>query len=173
MADRLSVSRELVAHLIRRLRARVEYADVRCEHLLHESLVAEGGRVASISLFESAGIGLRVLVNGSWGFASTPHLTNAAVERAAVQAIGLAKASSALNRQPRPLTPVEPATARYRSPYQVDPFDIPLSQKLDYLLWANTALLGPEAVKRATSHMDFYKRRKLFCSTEGADRKSV
>ncbi|MBI4343157.1 MAG: TldD/PmbA family protein, partial [Candidatus Omnitrophica bacterium] len=39
---------------------------------------------------------------------------------------------------------------------------------LDYLLWSNTALLGPDAVKRATSHMDFHKRRKLFCSTEGA-----
>ena len=168
MADRLSVSRELVAHAIRRLRSRVDYADVRCEHLLHESLVAEAGRVSSISLFESAGIGLRVLVNGSWGFASTPHLTKTAVERAAGQAIGLAKASSALNRQPRPLTPVEPATGRYRSTVQVDPFEIPLSKKLDYLLWANTALLGPDAVKRATSHMDFYKRRKMFASTEGA-----
>src|SRR3989338_2805804 len=77
MAARLPVSRELVAHLIRRLRPRVEYADVRCEHLLHESLVAEDGRVSSISLFESAGVGVRVLRRGSWGFAATPHPTRA------------------------------------------------------------------------------------------------
>jgi TldD protein len=45
---------------------------------------------------------------------------------------------------------------------------VPRGQKIDYLLWANTTLLGPDAVKRATTHMDFYKRWKRFASTEGA-----
>jgi TldD protein len=44
-----------------------------------------------------------------------------------------------------------------------------LARKLDYLLWANTSLLGPPAIKRAATHMDFYRRRKLFVSTEGAE----
>ena len=161
--------RDLVASLIRHLKRRgVDYADVRYEHLLHESFVVEQGRVSSISLSESAGIGVRVLIKGSWGFAATPHLARASLTRAAAQAIGLAKASALLNRGPRPLAPVQPVKARHTSPYTIDPFDVPLGKKLDYLLWANTSLLGPDAIKRATSHMDFYKRRKLFCSTEGA-----
>jgi TldD protein len=161
--------RELVARLIRDLKRRgVDYADVRYEHMLHESLVAEQGRVSSISLSESAGIGIRVLLKGSWGFASTPHLTAASLKGASAQAIALAKAASLLNRQPRPLAPVQPVKARHASRCAVDPFEVPLSQKLDYLLWANTALLGPDAVKRATTHMDFHKRRKLFASTEGS-----
>ena len=168
MADH-PLPRNLVDQLVRSLKRRgVDYADVRYEHLLHESLVAEQGRVSSISLFESAGIGIRVLIKGSWGFASTPHLTRASLTRAAGLAIELAKASSILNRRPRPLTPVAPAKARHTSRFTIDPFDVPLSKKLDYLLWANTALMGPDAVKRATAHMDFHKRRKLFCSTEGA-----
>jgi TldD protein len=168
MADH-SVPRHLIAQLIRDLKRRgADYADVRYEHLLHESLVAEQGRASSISLFESAGVGVRVLRNGSWGFASTPHLTRASLTRAASQAIGLAKASAILNKEPRPLAPAKPIKARHTSRFTIDPFDVPLSQKLDYLLWANTALLGPNAIKRASSHMDFYKRRKLFCSTEGA-----
>lgn len=169
MADRV-LPRDLVASLIRDLKRRgVDYADVRAEHLLHESLVAEQGRVASVSLFESAGIGIRVLIKGSWGFAGTPHLTRQSLSRAATQAIELAKASSLLNRQPRPLAPVEPVRAKHASRFSVDPFKVPLANKLDYLLWANTTLLGPDAIKRATAHMDFYKRRKLFCSTEGSE----
>ena len=165
----MALPRQLISSLIRTLtRLGVDYADMRYEHLLHESLVAEQGRVSSISLFESAGIGIRVLMKGSWGFAATPHLTQRNVTRAARQAIGLAKASALINRQPRPLAPVKPVKARHASGYEVDPFEVPLSKKLDYLLWANTAMLGPDAIKRATTHMDFYKRRKLFCSTEGS-----
>ena len=164
-----ALPRELAASLIRDLKRRgVDYADVRVERLLHESLVAEQGRVSSISLSESAGIGIRVLIKGSWGFASTPHLTRPYVTRAVTQAIGLAKASATLNKQPRPLAPVKPVKARYTSRFDIDPFDVPLSKKLDYLLWSNTTLLGPDPIKRATSHMDFHKRHQLFCSTEGA-----
>lgn len=164
-----SVPRDLILHVIRALKRRgVDYADVRYEHLLHESLVAERGRVASISLLESAGVGIRVLHKGSWGFASTPHLTPTRLARTMRQAIELATASASLNRSGRALTPVKPVKACHTSRWTIDPFDVPLTKKLDYLLWANTALLGPDAVKRATSHMDFFKRRKLFYSTEGA-----
>ncbi len=169
MSDR-TLPRNLVAQVLRDLTHRnVDYGDVRAERLLHENLVVEQGRVSSASLFESVGIGIRVLLKGSWGFASTPHLTLPSLKRAAAQAVELAKAAGLLNRQPRPLAPVEPVKARHTSHYTVDPFDVPLSKKLDYLLWANATLLGPDAIKRATCHMDFYKRRKLFCSTEGAD----
>lgn len=168
MTDR-TLPRDLLVQLIRQLRRRgVDYADVRYEHLLHESLVAEDGRATSISLSESAGIGIRVLLKGSWGFASTPRMTSTHLRQAVDQAIDLAKASAAVNRKPRPLAPVAPAKARYASPCATDPFEVPLAKKLDVLLRANAALRGPDAVKRATSHMDFHKRRKLFVSTEGA-----
>jgi len=164
-----AVPRDLVARLVRDLKRRgVDYADVRYEHLLHESLVVEQGRVSSVSLHESAGIGIRILLKGSWGFASTPHLVPKHLAAAVSQAIGLAKASASLNKQPRPLAPVAPARGVHRSRCAIDPFDVPLARKLDYLLWANTSLLGPDAITQALSHMDFYKRRKLFCSTDGA-----
>jgi len=173
MANR-SFPRDVALQLIRDLKHRnVDYADVRAEHLLHESLVVEQGHVSSISLSESCGIGIRVLKKSSWGFAATPHLTRANLARASAQAIALAQAANLLNKHPRPLAPVKPVRATYRSPCTVDPFKVPLSKKLDYLLWANTTLLGPDTIKRATSHMDFYKHRKLFCSTEGAQIEQV
>ena len=164
-----SLPRELVAHVVRQLKRRgVDYADVRHESLLHENLIAEQGRVSSIILTQSSGLGIRVLLKGSWGFAATPHLRPVNVARAMTQAIELARAASLLTTAPRPLALVQPAKATFRSSWKIDPFAVPLSKKLDYLLWANNALLGPNAVKRAEAHMDFHKRRVLFCSTEGA-----
>jgi TldD protein len=165
-----ALPRQALQEAIGLLRRRgVDYADVRYEHLLHESLVAEQGRISNISLSESAGFGIRVLVKGSWGFAGTPEVSGPGIRRAVSQAIELAKASALLNRQPRPLAPVEPFRAHFTSRFAIDPFEVPLAQKLDYLIWANQSLLGPDAIKRATSHMDFHKRRKLFYSTDGAE----
>ncbi len=160
---------DLAAGLIGQLKKRgVDYGDVRYEHLLHENLVAEQGKINTLSLSESRGVGIRVLIGNSWGFASTPYTTKAHLNRAIGQAIDLAKAASAINKHQRKLAACEPVKARYASPCAVDPFEVPLAKKLDYLLWANTALLGPAPIKRATSHLDFFKRHKWFYSTEGS-----
>ena len=164
-----ALPRDLVADVISRAKRRgVDYADLRYERILHEAIVVEDGRVRTISLSESAGVGIRVLDRGSWGFAATPHLTRAHLTRAADQAAALAKATARINRQPRTLAPIEPVTASHTSRFTVDPFKVPLSKKLDYLLWANQELLGPKAVRQARCHLDSYKRQKLFTSTEGA-----
>ncbi|HEX9781085.1 MAG TPA: TldD/PmbA family protein [bacterium] len=158
-----------IRQLITRLKKRgIEYGDVRWEHHLHEHLRAEHGRVAAINVRETSGIGVRVLDGGSWGFASTPDTGPRALRRAADNALAMARASSLLNRGPRARTPVKPVRASYRSPCEVDPFTVPLAKKLDYLLWANTALMGPDAIQQAVTHMDFISKRKRFVSTEGA-----
>ncbi len=162
--------RDVIRRLLRELTRRgAAYADVRYERHRHEGLLAEGGRVTSISEDETLGIGIRVLVGGSWGFAATPHLTARKLRAAVEQALALARASNLINRRPRPLTPVAAAVATHRSRCEIDPFTVPLSKKLDYLLWANTALLGPDGIQRATCHMDFHKRHKFFGSTDGSD----
>ncbi|MBI2093939.1 MAG: TldD/PmbA family protein, partial [Candidatus Omnitrophica bacterium] len=169
MSDKKNPPHALLNGLMRYLKQKgVDYADVRYEHLQHENLLAEQGRLTALSSSESAGIGIRVLWHGSWGFAATPHLSRLSLQRQAAKAIGLAKASALLNRKPRPLSPIEPAVGQYASSFEIDPFEVPLSKKLDYLLWANTSLLGPDAIVRASTHMDFRKRRKLFFSTDGA-----
>jgi len=165
-----SIPKALIGPLVKQLaRQGADYADVRFERYAHESLTVENGAVKSISLFESAGIGIRVLIRGSWGFASTPHLTAARMKHAASQAMSIAKASASINKKPLSLAAVTPIKAVHRSSWQIDPFDVPLSKKLDYLLWATNTLQGPAAIKRATGHMDFFKRTKYFVSTEGAE----
>ena len=164
-----AIPRELIRKLLRFLARRsADYADVRFEHFLHESLTVEGPEVKSLSLSETTGLGIRVLKRGAWGFASTPHLSLAHAKRAATQALELATACGSLNRKALAVTLVEPAKAAHRSPCQIDPFEVPLSKKLDYLLWATSTLLGPDPIQRAAGHMDFFKRHGYFASSDGA-----
>ncbi|MBI2884932.1 MAG: TldD/PmbA family protein [Candidatus Omnitrophica bacterium] len=168
------IPRELLLDVTRFLKRQgVDYADVRFERVQHESFVVQQQQVHSLSVEETAGVGIRVLFRGAWGFAATPHGGAPRLKRAAAQAVALAKASASVNKQPVKLVPVEPARATYRSPYEIDPFSVPLSKKLDYLMWATSELMGPQAVKRATAHMDFYRRTKFFASTDGAQIQQV
>ncbi len=163
------IPRDQLAQLIRALKRRgVDYADVRYERALHESVVVEDNKVKSISLTESAGVGIRVLIGGSWGFAATPHLSARPLARALTHAVEIARASAAINKRPLRLAPVEPQRAVHRSSWEIDPFEVPLAKKLDYLFWASSVLLGPPSIKRATAHMDFSKVCKYFTSTDGA-----
>ena len=114
------IPRTLLAELIRTLKRRgVDYADVRYEQVLHESVVVEDNKVKAISLTESAGVGIRVLIGGSWGFAATPHLSTRALTRALTQALEIAKASASINKRPLRLAPVEPRKAIHRSSWRV------------------------------------------------------
>jgi TldD protein len=169
-----TIPKDLIRQLIRYVKRHgADYADVRFERLLHESLAVEHSQVKSLSLFESAGVGIRVLIRGSWGFAATPHLSLASLTRAAGQAIAIARGSASINNKRLAMVPAAPIKARHASSWQIDPFEVPLSKKLDYLLWATSSLVGPKPIKRAAGHMDFFKRHKHFCSTEGAQIEQV
>lgn len=164
-----AIPNDLIQQLIRQIRRRgVDYADVRFERIQHESLVIEHQQPAAVSVSETAGVGVRVLIGGSWGFACTPHLDLASLTRAGEQAITIAKASASVNKHAVHLAPLKPSTGAHRSPCEIDPFEVSLDKKLDYLQWAMSSLLGPKIIKRATAHMDFYKRIKCLASTEGA-----
>jgi TldD protein len=51
------------------------YGDVRVMHLRQRDLTTKNGSVGTLSQSESIGLGIRVLANGAWGFASTDRLT--------------------------------------------------------------------------------------------------
>src|SRR6202521_2500932 len=55
------------------------YGDVRVMHLRQRDLTTKSGRVGTLSQSESIGLGIRVLAEGAWGFASTDRLTREGV----------------------------------------------------------------------------------------------
>jgi len=61
------------------------YADVRVMHLRQRDLTTKGGEVGTLGQSESLGLGIRVVVNGAWGFASTDQLVRDGVATCAAQ----------------------------------------------------------------------------------------
>lgn len=146
----------------------VDYADIRQMFQLHEALSVKNGLIENISNSSSEGVGIRVLYKGSWGFASTSAIDIQSLKNASDTAIELAKWSHTINKTKVKLSPNEPAIARYETPYEIDPFEVPLEKKLDYLLWANDVLKKHPNIKTAKCALDFYKTDKTFLNTEGS-----
>ena len=97
------------------------YADVRIVDHRQRSLATKNGKVGHAASAETLGIGIRVLVNDAWGFASTDDLSRASVEKTAAQALEIAKASASVKEEPVRLAPEPPAKIEWSSPYKIDP----------------------------------------------------
>jgi len=144
------------------------YADIRIVERETESLTVKNGNLAEASSNRSAGFGVRVLVDGAWGFASSSRIERAEVERIAREALAIARASGLATREPIALDDSPPAVATYRTPVREDPFSVPLDEKLRILFEADTVMSKVAGVTLRTSGMEFGRERKTFASTEGA-----
>ena len=72
------------------------YADIRVNRYRRESIATRERQVQNVSRSTSRGLGLRVLVNGAWGFAATNRLEPDAARAAAEQAVAIAAANATL-----------------------------------------------------------------------------
>src|SRR5499427_6208963 len=116
------------------------YGDVRVMHLRQRDLTTKNGQVGTLAQSESIGIGVRVLANGAWGFASTDNLTRQGVSACAAQAVSIAKASALAKRGDVKMVPEDAYTDSWQAPLQKDPFEIPLESQLNLLLKADAAM---------------------------------
>ena len=144
------------------------YADIRIVEGATESLTVKNGNLAEASSNRSAGFGVRVLVDGAWGFAGSSQIERAEVERTAREAVAIARASGLATREPIVLDDSPPAVASYRTPVIEDPFAVPLDEKLRILFETDAAMGKVDGVTLRTSGMEFGRERKTFASTEGA-----
>src|SRR6202522_4864969 len=70
------------------------YADARVMDIRQRDISTKNGEVGTILETETLGIGIRVVANGAWGFASTDRLTREGVQACAAEAVAIAKASA-------------------------------------------------------------------------------
>ena len=116
------------------------YADVRVVRQLEEAITIKSGRLEGVAGGESEGFGVRVLVDGAWGFAASHSLSTAEADRVAAEAVRIARASATAIRRPVVLDDRPPAQGRFETPVVEDPFAVPLEQKLADLMAADEAL---------------------------------
>ncbi len=146
----------------------VDYADIRWVEQLHEELVVQNMQLQHVSHSTTEGCSIRVLTRGCWGYAASSRLDAPGLKHTASQAIEMARAIAQDSQEKVKIHPVEPVRARYQTPLEVDPFQVELQKKLDYLIWAVQVLKDHPNIKTATGTLEFYRTTKLFCSTEGS-----
>lgn len=145
------------------------YADARLLETVREDLIVKDGRLGGLEQSESRGIGVRVLVDGAWGYAATDATTREGVQACAAHAVAIGKASARVLEARVRLAGEPPHRAVWSSTCAIDPFAVPLDRKLDLLLRVDGALRGVKGVSIAESFLTFVRRRQRFLSSEGAD----
>ncbi|HET6744764.1 MAG TPA: TldD/PmbA family protein [Candidatus Limnocylindria bacterium] len=149
-------------------RAGAGYADVRVTERESESLTVKNGALEAASSNLSTGFGVRVLVNGAWGFSGSAVMTRAEVERVTREAIEIARASGMAAGEPVVLDDTPPQTDRYQTPVGEDPFKVSIDDKLGLLFEADAAMAAVPGVTVREGTIEGACERKTFASSEGA-----
>ncbi len=156
------------------------YADVRVVRTEQEHYTVRNGAVDTIRVDQSMGFGVRVLVDGAWGFASSRDVSTQEIDRIAALAVEVARASAWLppggpgttttSMKPGGVRLGRPVTSRgvYTTPVQVDPFTIAPEEKLGVLLDADRAMGSVRGITARQGNLIFIKEHKIFANTDGA-----
>ncbi len=150
-----------------------EYADARVVRRREQRANVKAGRVDGVSLGETEGFGVRVLVDGAWGFASSGRMSGPEADRVAALAVRIARASARYARRPVDLSDRPPAIGSYGTPVEEDPFTVPIDHTLTMLLEAERAMAGVPGT--TTTKADYHALRewKDFFSTDGSHTQQV
>lgn len=144
------------------------YADIRINRYRRESIATRERQVQNVSRSTSYGLGLRVLVNGTWGFAATNLVDPAAARAAAEQAVAIAKANALMTTRQVVLANADKVVATWTNQIKRDPFEVPLETKTAFLMKLNEAALAVPGVSFINSQLQFVDEQKYFASSEGS-----
>ncbi len=156
------------AKLVSKRIPNVDYGDVRVVSTKEEYIMVKNGKVAGIEVSESMGFGVRILLNGGWGFASSYKLEEDNIDTVIKNAVNIAKASGLVKKNTNvKLAPLTPSKGSYKTPYKENPFDVSLESKIEMLFKLDKILKKEKDIKVSRSHLIFKKINKVFASTEG------
>ena len=144
------------------------YADIRIVRTSQERISVRSGVVDTLSSDESLGFGVRVLVNGCWGFASSHDITSKEVDRVTALAVNIAKASATLSKGAVNLGPPVTSRGTYTTPIEKDPFTISTDHKLALLMDADQRMASVKGIRSRQGNLIFIKEEKTFANSEGA-----
>jgi TldD protein len=145
-----------------------EHADLRVERVRTQSVRLRDARLESLGDGEDLGLSVRVVHEGTWGFAAGVVLTAAEAVRLAEEAVAVARVSAAMNTDRVELAP-EPvhADGEWVSAYDVDPFTVPDAEKTGLLVELSEQLLAAEGVEHVQTSVLQVKEQKFYADTAG------
>jgi TldD protein len=162
-------ARELgAAALQRAVELGAEHADFRLERIRTATVELRDGELDSTSDSEDTGLAVRVVADGSWGFASGVVRTVDAAATLAEQAVATARVSTVLNADRVVLAP-EPvhADVTWVSSYEIDPFAVPEDERIARMAELSGRLLASDGVDHVDAHLMQVLENKYYADTSG------
>ena len=145
-----------------------EHADIRVERIRTQTISLRDARPEASIDGEDLGLAVRVVHEGTWGFAAGVVLTAAEAVRLAEEAVAVAQVSAAINTDRVELAP-EPVyrDVTWVSEYETDPFELPDAEKTALLTEFSERLLAADGVEHVQSRCMTVKEQKYYADTAG------
>ncbi|MFP4496568.1 MAG: TldD/PmbA family protein [Vulcanimicrobiota bacterium] len=163
MKDKLKVALEHAENL------GASYADIRFIQRNTQNLSTKNGKVNTCSQGASTGIGIRVLFQGAWGFAGTSKCDLKSIRQITERAVQMARASSRVKVLDVMLSKVPTVRDTFATPYKIDPFKIPIEDKVQLLLSCDEIMAQQKKIKVRIGNFSAFCEEKEFLSTEGSE----
>jgi len=156
------------AALTRALDLGCSHADLRVERIRTQTIRLRDARLEAAADGEDLGLAVRVVHEGTWGFAAGVVLTAGEAVRLAEEAVAVAQVSAAVNSDRVELAP-EPVypDAEWVSDYEIDPFEVPDAEKTALLVDLSEQLLAADGVEHVQSSCMHVKEQKYYADTAG------
>jgi len=143
------------------------HVDVRVERILSQHVAVRDRGLAGLHVGEELGLAVRVVHDGTWGFAAGPDLTPAAARVLAERAVAVARASRGLRRRPVELADEPVHTGTWVSDYVVDPFDVEVADVVALLLDRTGRLLDDPRVDHASATLQQVRESTFYADLAG------
>ena len=149
--------------------AGASYADLRIHRITTEMVVLRDGELQTAAVDREVGLAVRVIVDGTWGFASHADLTPTVAAETARRAVRVATTLAPLNAERIELAP-EPVyrDASWVSDYRIDPFEVPGADKIEVLADYSARLLAGDGVDHVSAGMQAVKEQTFYADTFGS-----
>nr|WP_235916495.1 TldD/PmbA family protein [Spelaeibacter cavernicola] len=144
------------------------HADFRIQRIITQSIRLRDGKVQSVADGAVVGLAVRVIVDGTWGFASHAELSTDTAARTARDAVTVATTLRALNRERVELA-AEPVydDAEWISPYEIDPFEVSTSDKVGLLAEYSGRLAAADGVDHVSAYVLQVKEQSFYADAYG------
>jgi len=148
---------------------KIQFADVRITKTDSEGMYFQNGFLRQYgSDMDSVAMGIRVLINGVWGFAGSRMINEANIEKLVKTAIGNAEAGSRFRQAPVVFKPMKPIVAEYIHQPEINPFKMSKEEKISFLGQLADAIKPKDKIVYSWVAGQFMRQEKYYMNSEGS-----
>ncbi len=147
----------------------IQFADLRITKTDSEGIYYQNGFLRSYgSDVDSFAIGVRVLIDGCWGFAGSRNISSENIDKLLKTAISNARHGSTFINDPVHFKALKPTIAEYHHQPRINPFTMDQNEKMDLLSGLATKIKPDGKIVHSMVMAQFMHQEKYYINTEGS-----